>query len=73
LIREVEGELDLRGELATLDGAYIEFYRALAASIQDGVPFPVTADAAVSVAEILELARQSAVEGRRLPYVATGW
>jgi scyllo-inositol 2-dehydrogenase (NADP+) len=73
LIREVEGELDLRGELATLDGAYVEFYRALAAAIQDGVPFPVTADAAVSVAEILELARQSAMEGRRLPYVATGW
>ncbi|WP_329956027.1 oxidoreductase [Collimonas silvisoli] len=73
LLREVEGELDLRGELGTLDGAYVEFYRALAASIQDGLPFPVTADAAVSVAEILELARQSAEEGRRLPYVATGW
>jgi len=73
LIREVDGVLDLRGELATLDGAYIEFYRALAASTQDGVPFPVSADAAVNVAEIIELARQSAEEGRRLPYVATQW
>ncbi|SFI17342.1 Predicted dehydrogenase [Collimonas sp. OK307] len=73
LIREVEGELDLRGELATLDGAYEEFYRALAASVQDGAPFPVAADAAVSVAEILELARQSADEGRRLSYTAVGW
>jgi scyllo-inositol 2-dehydrogenase (NADP+) len=73
LIREVADELDLRGELATLDGAYVEFYRAVAASIQDGASFPVTPDAAVSVAEILELARQSAEEGRRLPYVAKGW
>lgn len=73
LIREVAGELDLRGELVTLDGAYEEFYRALAASIQDGAPFPVAADAAVSVAEILELARRSAEEGRRLPYVTTAW
>ena len=73
LIREVEGELDLRGELATLDGAYEEFYRALAASVQDGAPFPVAADAAVSVAEILELARQSAEEGRRLPYATMEW
>ncbi|WP_211453765.1 oxidoreductase [Collimonas antrihumi] len=71
LIREVADELDLRGELATLDGAYEEFYRALAASIQDGAPFPVAADAAVRVAEILELARRSAEEGRRLPYAAT--
>ncbi|MEO6921238.1 MAG: oxidoreductase [Collimonas sp.] len=73
LIREVEGDLDLRGELATLDGAYVEFYRAVAATIQEGAPFPVTPDAAVSVAEILELARQSAEEGRRLAYVAKGW
>lgn len=73
LIREVEGELDRRGELATLDGAYEEFYRALAASVQDGAPFPVAADAAVSVAEILELARRSADEGRRLSYTAVEW
>lgn len=73
VIREVDGELDLRGELTTLDGAYVEFYRALAASIQDGAPFPVSVEAAVSVAEILELARRSAEEGRRLPYVAIGW
>ncbi|WP_038490883.1 oxidoreductase [Collimonas arenae] len=72
-IREVAGDLDLRAELATLDGAYVEFYRAVAATIKDGAPFPVKPGAAVSVAEILELARQSAEEGRRLPYVAQGW
>lgn len=73
LIREVDGALDVRGELATLDGAYVEFYRAVAAAIQDDAPFPVTPDAAVSVAEILELARQSAQEGRRLPYAGKQW
>jgi scyllo-inositol 2-dehydrogenase (NADP+) len=73
LIREVEGGLDVRGELMTLDGAYVEFYRAVAASIQDGLPFPVAAEDAVIVSEILELARKSAEEGRRLEYVATKW
>lgn len=73
LIREVEGDLDVRGELATLDGAYVEFYRAVAAAIQDGVLFPVAAGDAVRVLEIIELAHRSAEEGRRLPYNIKTW
>jgi len=68
IIRQVDGELDVRGELATLDGAYQEFYRMVAASIQDGLPPPVAASDAVTVLEILDLARQSAVDGRRLRF-----
>ncbi|WP_395824317.1 oxidoreductase [Collimonas sp.] len=66
LIRQVGGGLDLRGELETRDGAYQQFYQMLAASIQDGLPAPVSADDAVTVLEMIELARRSAVEGRRL-------
>ena len=71
IIRQVDGELDVRGELATLDGAYQEFYRMVAAAIQDGLPPPVAAGDSVSVLEILELARRSATEGRRLALVAS--
>lgn len=70
MIREVNGNLDVRGELMTVPGAYEEFYRAVAASILDGSPFPITAADAVMVSDILELARKSADEGRRLPFVA---
>ncbi|WP_277187420.1 oxidoreductase [Caballeronia sp. BR00000012568055] len=62
-------EEDLRHEFATRDGAYIEFYRALAASIQDGKPFPVSTQDAVDVMTIIELAQQSEQEGRRVEFV----
>jgi predicted dehydrogenase len=53
----------------TLDGAYVDFYRALAAAIRHGEPFPITPQDAVDVMTIIELAEQSAREGRRLPFM----
>jgi scyllo-inositol 2-dehydrogenase (NADP+) len=54
--------------LPTQDGDYAGFYRALAATILDGKPFPVSAHDAVDVMTIIELAAQSEAEGRRLPF-----
>lgn len=68
LLREVDGDHDLRQEFATRDGAYVEFYRALAASVLDGKPFPIPAQDAVDVMTIIDLAIQSDAEGRRLPF-----
>ncbi|KMZ11595.1 Nucleoside-diphosphate-sugar epimerase [Candidatus Burkholderia humilis] len=68
-LREVDGDLDLRHEFATKDGAYVEFYRALAASIQEGRAFPVTPQDAVDVMTIIELAIESDREGKRVAFV----
>jgi predicted dehydrogenase len=67
-LRVLEGEQEVQRELPTRDGAYVEFYRALAASIQDGAPFPVSAADAVDVMAIIELANRSEQEGVRLPF-----
>lgn len=69
LLRVLDGEVEIERPLPTLDGAYADFYRALAASIRDGAPFPVTPQDAVDVMAIIELAAQSEREGRRLPFV----
>ena len=66
LLREVDGDHDLRQEFATRDGAYADYYRSLAASILDKKPFPVSAQDAVDVMTIIELAMQSDAEGRRV-------
>ena len=66
LLREVDGDHDLRQEFATRDGAYVEFYRALAASVLEGKPFPVTAQDAVDVMTLIDLAIVSEAEGRRV-------
>jgi predicted dehydrogenase len=68
LLREVDGDHDLRHEFATRDGAYVEFYRALAASVLDGKPFPVTPQDAVDTMTVIELALQSEREGRRVAF-----
>jgi scyllo-inositol 2-dehydrogenase (NADP+) len=68
LIREVDGDHDLRQEFATRDGAYAEFYRALAASVLEGKPFPVTSQDAVDVMTIIDIAIRSNAEGRRLDF-----
>jgi scyllo-inositol 2-dehydrogenase (NADP+) len=68
LLREVDGDHDLRHEYATRDGAYAEFYRALAAAVLEGKPFPVTAQDAVDVMTIIDLALRSDAEGRRLVF-----
>ncbi|WP_323119356.1 oxidoreductase [Burkholderia alba] len=69
VLRGLDGEIETERPVPTLDGQYAEFYRALAASIHDGAPFPVAAQDAVDVMTIIELAEQSEREGRRVPFV----
>lgn len=68
LLREVDGDHDLRQEFATRDGAYAEFYRSLAASVLDGKAFPITAQDAVDVMTIIDIAIRSNAEGRRIDF-----
>jgi scyllo-inositol 2-dehydrogenase (NADP+) len=68
VLRVLEGEREVERERPTHDGAYADFYRSLAASIRDGAPFPVSAQDAVDVMTIIELAARSEQEGRRLPF-----
>ncbi|KVT85683.1 oxidoreductase [Burkholderia ubonensis] len=69
VLRVLDGDVETERPVPTLDGQYAEFYRALAASIREGAPFPVTPRDAVDVMTIIELAAQSEHEGRRLPFV----
>ncbi|RQH06079.1 oxidoreductase [Paraburkholderia dinghuensis] len=57
--------------LPTAAGDYADLYRALAASIREGTPFPVSPQDAIDVMTVIELAMQSADEGRTLPFVRT--
>lgn len=50
----------------TVPGDYPAFYAGVAASLLDGAPMPVTGDDAVAVMRVMEAARQSAEEGRRV-------
>lgn len=54
----------------THDGDYAGFYRALADTLLDGQPFPVSAQDAVDVMTIIDLAIQSNASGQRLPFPA---
>lgn len=49
-------------------GGYIEFYRRVADAIRDGAPPPVDPGDAREGLRLIELARQSALEGRTLPF-----
>ncbi|KVC55072.1 oxidoreductase [Burkholderia ubonensis] len=69
VLRVLDGDVETERPVPTLDGQYAEFYRALAAAIREGAPFPVTPQDAVDVMTIIELAAQSEHEGRRLPFV----
>ncbi|APY92745.1 oxidoreductase [Burkholderia pseudomallei] len=69
VLRGLDGELEVERPVPTLDGQYAEFYRALAASIHDGAPFPVAPQDAVDVMTIIETAMRSEREGQRLPFV----
>ncbi|KVM08585.1 oxidoreductase [Burkholderia ubonensis] len=69
VLRVLDGDVETERPVPTLDGQYAEFYRALAASIREGAPFPVTPQDAVDVMTIIELAAQSEHEGRCLPFV----
>ena len=68
-LRAAAGDHETEQQLPTHNGAYVEFYRALAMSIRHGEPFPITPQDAVDVMTIIELAEQSAREGRRLPFI----
>ncbi|RDU98428.1 oxidoreductase [Trinickia dinghuensis] len=68
-LRALEGEREVERAVPTRDGAYVEFYRAVADAIARGTPFPVSAQDAVDVMTIIELANESAAEGKRLPFV----
>ena len=68
-LRALEGEQEVERVVPTRDGAYLEFYRAVANAIVHGAPFPVSPQDAVDVMAIIELANESAREGKRLPFV----
>lgn len=55
------------GPLATLPGDYPAYYAAVRDAIGGHGPNPVPAAEALAVMGLLELARQSAAEGRRIP------
>lgn len=57
-------ELSTTRPLPTLPGDYPAFYAALRDAINDGSPNPVSADEAIAVMALIELARQSAAQGR---------
>ncbi|MGA7779766.1 MAG: oxidoreductase [Paraburkholderia sp.] len=63
-----QGNQEVERSLPTRDGDYVGFYRALATTIQDGEPFPVTPQDAIDVMTIIELAARSEMEGLRLPF-----
>jgi scyllo-inositol 2-dehydrogenase (NADP+) len=67
-VLEQGGDQEIERALPTRDGSYVDFYRALAAAIHDGVPFPVSAQDAVDVMTVIELAQRSNDEGVRLPF-----
>ncbi|TAM06638.1 MAG: oxidoreductase [Paraburkholderia sp.] len=72
LLDAASGGSESERALPTVDGDYTGLYRALAASIHDGVPFPVSPQDAIDVMTVIELAMQSAAEGRTLPFVRAG-
>ncbi|MEX3956128.1 oxidoreductase [Trinickia sp. EG282A] len=67
-LRVISDGQETERPLPTKEGAYADFYRALASSIRQGSPFPVTPQDAVDVMTIIELAERSAREGRRLTF-----
>ncbi len=58
----------LREEIPTLPGRWLAFYEAVAAAIAGEAPAPVDPSDARRGLAIIELARRSAAEGRRLPF-----
>ncbi len=68
LLRTVADANESGSEVATLDGAYADFYRSLAQAILKGTAFPVTAQDAVDVMTVIDLAIASNAEGRQMPF-----
>jgi len=69
-LREADSAGDRQAQLATQDGDYAGFYRALADTLLDGKPFPIAPQDAVDVMRIIDLAMASHAQGRRLPFLA---
>ena len=65
VLRVQEGDQEVERELPTRNGDYTGFYIAVADAIQNGVKFPVSAQDAVDVMTVIELA--GAQFGRRRP------
>ncbi|HAW84686.1 MAG TPA: hypothetical protein DCX65_00055 [Spirochaetaceae bacterium] len=59
-----------RRPIQALPGDYGCFYRAILAALAGREPNPVPAEAARLVMKLLDTARRSAQEGRRLPFTA---
>jgi predicted dehydrogenase len=68
-LRALEGERLVESALPTREGAYVEFYRAVAQAVKNAQPFPVTPQDAIDVMTMIELAHESARTGKRLPFV----
>ncbi|MBN3849475.1 Gfo/Idh/MocA family oxidoreductase [Paraburkholderia sp. Ac-20342] len=56
-------------EVPNAAGNYADLYRALAAAVREGKPFPVSPQDVIDVMTLIDLAMQSAREGRTLPFV----
>nr|WKF57751.1 putative oxidoreductase YdgJ [Paraburkholderia busanensis] len=67
-LRVLENGAEVDQALPTRNGDYVGFYVALADAIQNGVKFPVSAQDAVDVMTVIELAARSSEEGLRLPF-----
>ena len=67
VLRDDGQEADL--DVPNAAGNYADLYRALAAAIREGKPFPVSPQDAIDVMTLVELAMQSAKEGRTLAFV----
>lgn len=72
LLRVADETSDQQQTWNTLDGDYAGFYRALADTLCDGAPFPVSAQDAVEVMTIIDLAISSHAQGRTLPMPSAG-
>ncbi|MBN6055360.1 Gfo/Idh/MocA family oxidoreductase [Nonomuraea sp. RK-328] len=56
------GDTERQGIVPTLPGAYLDFYRGVAACLREGAPPPVTPESVAGALAVLEAARRSAAE-----------
>jgi len=66
----LDGERESEHAQPTADGDYAGFYRALAASVRERAPLAVSAQDAIDVATVIDLAIESAASGRTLAFAA---
>ena len=60
--------LTFKGKVETLAGNYGGYYQNIARHLKEGAPLEVKPEQALQVMEVLELARKSAEEGKKLPF-----